>query len=312
MSGRTEDLRREYRGRINRVMDYIEENLSEPLTLEELASVAHFSKYHFHRVFFAETGETLFQFIQRVRLEKAAVLLCSQPKRNITDIALDAGFSGSASFAKAFRAAYGVSAGAFRNGAYRNFGKTDGNTGQAPDKKSGYIDGTTGRKQRRIEPEGTEVRTLEPITLAYVRHTGPFQGDAGLFENLYRKLYRWAGPRGLLENPDRREIVVYHDSPGLTDDMKLRISAGITVPPGTEVEGEVGLMTLPGGKYVLARFRPAVSEYGLAWLWVFGEWMPGSGWQPADGASFEMYNPDEKADEEGRCNVDICVPVEPV
>ena len=39
-------------------MDFIETNLEHPLPLERLAEVAFFSKYHFHRVFFAQVGET--------------------------------------------------------------------------------------------------------------------------------------------------------------------------------------------------------------------------------------------------------------
>jgi len=61
-------------------LDYIEKNLSEKLTLEKLAGIANFSAYHFHRLFKAFVGETLFQFIQRVRLERAADVLVNHPK----------------------------------------------------------------------------------------------------------------------------------------------------------------------------------------------------------------------------------------
>ncbi len=65
-------LREEYISRINRVMDYIEVNIVQDLSLENLAEVANFSRFHFHRIFRAMVGETLHQFIQRIRLEKAA------------------------------------------------------------------------------------------------------------------------------------------------------------------------------------------------------------------------------------------------
>ena len=63
-----EHLREEYTARINRVIDYIERHLDEPLRLDTLARVANFSPYHFHRIFAALMGETLNQFIHRVRL----------------------------------------------------------------------------------------------------------------------------------------------------------------------------------------------------------------------------------------------------
>lgn len=61
----------EYKSRINRVFDYIEKNIEKQFSLVELASQASFSKYHFDRIFLAMVGETPFQFINRVRLEKA-------------------------------------------------------------------------------------------------------------------------------------------------------------------------------------------------------------------------------------------------
>jgi AraC family transcriptional regulator len=105
---------KEYIARINRVLDYIETNLAKPLTLEELAAVSCFSPFHFHRIFRAFVGETIGQHISRLRLEKAATLLFSTPEKSITTIALDCGFSSSATFARAFRETFGASASAWR------------------------------------------------------------------------------------------------------------------------------------------------------------------------------------------------------
>ena len=85
-------LREEYTSRINRVIDYIEKNTDKGLSLESLAKVAIFSPFHFHRIFRAMVGETLNQFIQRIRIEKAAAQLIVNPKKSITEIAFDCGF----------------------------------------------------------------------------------------------------------------------------------------------------------------------------------------------------------------------------
>ncbi len=87
--------RKEYISRINRVQDYIDKNISSKLTLEELASVANFSKFHFHRIFVALIEETLNCYIHRIKLEKAAPLLAINPDLPITEILLDCGFSSS-------------------------------------------------------------------------------------------------------------------------------------------------------------------------------------------------------------------------
>src|ERR1700677_1538646 len=103
----------EYAQRINRVIDYLRGNLDRQVKLEELAKVACFSEFHFHRIFRAISGETLNNFTKRLRLEKAARHLRFSD-RSLTDIALDCGFSSSAAFSRAFRAGYDTSPRQFR------------------------------------------------------------------------------------------------------------------------------------------------------------------------------------------------------
>jgi AraC-like DNA-binding protein len=98
----------EYAQRIDRVTDYLRANLHRPVKLAELANVACFSEFHFHRIFTAVSGETLNNFTNRLRLEKAARLL-RYSEQSLTDIALDCGFSSSATFSRAFRSGYDTS-----------------------------------------------------------------------------------------------------------------------------------------------------------------------------------------------------------
>jgi AraC family transcriptional regulator len=62
----------EYIRRVNRVLDYLDNNYSQETGLESLASIANFSPYHFHRIFKGIVGESLYKYIQRIRIEKAA------------------------------------------------------------------------------------------------------------------------------------------------------------------------------------------------------------------------------------------------
>ena len=105
-----EPRRAEYAARFNRVVDYIQEHLSEPMDLETLAGVACFSPFHFHRLFHGWMGETIHHFLFRLRVERAAVQLVYNPGKSITEIALDCGFSSSATFARAFKSFHGRSA----------------------------------------------------------------------------------------------------------------------------------------------------------------------------------------------------------
>src|ERR1700683_3696314 len=103
----------EYAQRIDRVIDHLRQNLNRPVRLAELAEVACFSEFHFHRIFTAVSGETLNNFTNRLRLEKAARLLRYSDQK-LTNIALECGFSSSATFSRAFRSGYGTSPSQFR------------------------------------------------------------------------------------------------------------------------------------------------------------------------------------------------------
>ena len=328
-NGRRQYLRQEYMARINCVIDHIERHLDHSLRLESLAGVANFSPFHFHRIFRALVGETLNQFIQRLRLEKAAAQLIDNPKKSITEIAFDCGFSGSATFARAFKDAFGVSASQWRSGDHRKeskIRKTNRKVDQAIGKFSKDIDvsvfysesETNNPKPKwRITMEAKsaieiEVKNMPESNVAYVRHIGPYQGDSALFEGLINKLMTWAGPRGLIRFPETRLMAVYHDDPNITEADKLRTSICITVPPDTRVDGDIGRMSIPAGQYAVAHVEVADDEFQGAYDSIYGGWLPESGYQPDDRPCFEIYLNDPKQHPEGKHITDICVPVKPL
>ncbi len=324
---RKKALRAEYVGRINRVLDHIEANLDGELSLEVLARVANFSAYHFHRIFKGVVGETLNQFIQRRRVEKAASMLIGNPAKSITEIAFDCGFSGSAAFARSFKEAFGVSASEWRRGDGRTQSnncktkskndKTNSNTRKDIPEISHRIDLESGDYLWRLKMDSknevkVEVREMPEMHVAYVRHIGPYKGDSALFESLFGKLCSWAGPRGLIRPPQTKFMSLYYDDPGITEEAKLRLDVCITVPEDVSVEGDIGKMTVPGGKYAVGHFELLSHEYENAWTAIMGGWLPESGYQCDDRPCYELYLNDPKEHPEGKCIVDIHVPVKPL
>lgn len=307
-------LEQEYKSRINRVIDHIENHLDKQFTLDELAGTANFSKFHFHRIFQAWVGETPFQFITRVRLEKAAALIASLHRDSIADIAARCGFTDKSIFSRNFKNHFNLSPKQYRlhKSQNSNFSQHDSNSRQPAGDVAMYLCATTNTIKWRTNMElnkSVEVKDLPKMTLAYIRHIGPYKGDSKLFEGLWNRLFTWAGPRGLIGGPDFRSLIIYHDDPNVTIEDKLRMSVCITVPPEAKVDGEVGKMELDAAKYMVARFVLGEKEFQLAWDWVYGQWLPGSGYQPDDKPCFEMY-PEEPKD--GKFTVDICVPVKPI
>lgn len=87
--------------RMQKVLDYIEENLKTVLEAEELADMAGYSLFHFYRLFQAATGMPVMQYILRRRLIHAIYEMQGKQKR--VDIMLDYGFETYAGFYRAFR-----------------------------------------------------------------------------------------------------------------------------------------------------------------------------------------------------------------
>jgi len=300
-----DDLRRqEYVGRINRVMDHVRDHLSEDLRLETLARVANFSPFHFHRVFKAMTGETLNEFIRRVRAQRAASQLIHNPSESISQIAVGCGYASPSSFAREFRCHFGVSASQFRAGGndslirFRRQLESEGHEFANPIDLASTRTDMVFRVEVREEPERH---------VAYIRHVGAY----GEISQAFRRLGRWAGPRRLFR-ADTKLLTIYYDSPDVTPVDKLRADACITVPPGTKTKRDIGLTTLPGGTYAVAYVEIDVTQYGEAWSRLFSDWFPESGYQPDERPCYELYLNDPRKHPKRKHIVEICEPIRPL
>lgn len=282
-----------YIEQINKVQDYIENHLEESLTIKQISQIANFSEYHFQRIFGFVTGESLYGFIKRIRLEKAAYMLLADKERPIIDIAMSVGFSSQASFAKAFKSKYGISGSSYR--------KTNG-AGSETDYIGEYFRGV----DMSIEPLHIEIREEKANKLIYTRYTGPYKGDSELFSRLFNKLYQWANRRRLISG-DSRWFVIYHDFGKETDEEHLRLSVCMSVERNVAVSGDIGILHIPEGMYGVGRFMVDPSEYSKAWYYMYAKWLPNSGYKPDDRFSLEHYPPME---EQGNKRiVEIYIPI---
>lgn len=98
--------------RTARVAALVRDRLAEPLALEELARAAGCSPHHLSRTFSATMGCTIAQYLRQVRLEKAAELL-RHGRHNVTETALEVGYSSLSHFSQAFQEAYGCPPGSY-------------------------------------------------------------------------------------------------------------------------------------------------------------------------------------------------------
>ena len=291
----------DYRQRICQAMNFISANLAREPTLEEIAAAANFSPFHFHRIFKAATGEPVFGFLRRLRLEWAANRLLSAPREDVTTVALECGFSSSQNFAKAFRARFGTTPSAFRQSKRGNKASKAGEAGSFfVGQDAGQVKLVSPQPERKIRMKA-ETKTMPAWHVAYARKMGPY-GKATA-EAAFGELMRWAGPRGLVGKGPM--LGMYWDNPEVTAPGQCRTDACLPVPPGTQVEAPIALQEIAGGPYLVCEFNVPITGFGAAWEEAF-RGLVERGLECADRPCYELYHDDCT----GRtCRFDICIPL---
>jgi AraC family transcriptional regulator len=291
----------DYRERILRVLIHIQGHLDEALDLEHLASIAHFSPYHFHRVFSGMVGESVMEHIRRLRLERAALRLKFSDEP-VTRLAFEAGYETHEAFTRAFRTMFGETPSGFRQ-IHRSvpYPKVPSDVHFSPD---GRVDHFTVADAGGLVMEA-RVERIQPFSVAFARHVGPY-GEVGV---AWGKLCAWAGPRGLLR-PDTAFIGLCHDDPEVTPPDKVRYDACIRLDQEVQPEGEIGIQTVVGGEYAVTTHHGPYDRLGQTYAKLCGQWLPEHGYEPRSAPSFEIYrnNPDMTPAED--LLTDVHVPVE--
>jgi AraC family transcriptional regulator len=279
---------RTYRQRILAVQRFIQEHLDDELSLERLARVAHFSPYHFHRIFKGLVGEGVYEYVRRLRLESAAHAL-KTTERSVIQIALGAGYGTHEAFTRAFRQQFGVSPTQFRSG----------QQALSPEKEVETM--VVLAKTPAVSVEQVPARRV-----AFLRHTGPYKEVGPTFD----RLLSWARQRGLMR-PDTLVISISYDDPEVTPPEKVRCDACVTVEEAVGPDGDVGIQTIEGGEYAVVHHRGPHAELHDVMRWVFGVWLPASGREPRHAPLYSICNDNPETTPPEQFRIDIYVPLEP-
>ncbi len=100
--------------KIKNLILFVKKNIEKNLTIKSLSKKYYVSAGHLQRYFKLQTGETIHNFIKRIRFESAKNLLMNNPYRSICDIAYECGFVNLSSFSRAFKENFGISPKDFR------------------------------------------------------------------------------------------------------------------------------------------------------------------------------------------------------
>ena len=311
----------EYLFRLNRTLDYVRDHCAEDLTLAKLAKVACFSKFHFHRIFRTALGETINQYVRRVRLEKAARMLTHNKDQSIIDIALDCGFSSSQNFAKAFKAHFGVTPTYVRTeynwGRMKNIlAKAESEGREAvPSECAPNEDNDCSHSgpliNRIVEQRASlpvKVTEMPGYWVAYARIIGPYCLETAA--PAFVQLLQWARPRGLI-NEKTLILGVLRNDPDITPVDKCIFDACITIPESVKSDGRINVQFLRGGKFAVYRCEIDPDGHHEAWMRLIIHWLLSSGYQPDNRPYYEIIYHMTGEYPPGRHVVDLCLPIRP-
>lgn len=274
-----------YEQRLNRVITHIYEHLDEDLSLDTLAEIACMSRYHWHRVFKAMTGETLAGVVRRLRLNKAANALV-QENTPVRDIAKQAGFKNLASFSRAFKKAHGVSPNEFR--------LLDAKVVNALALREGA---------EKMHP--VSIKNIHGFKAAGVCHVGPYQQIGKAFRTLGSLLMA----RSLLPQVGML-FSIYHDAPDSRPSVEFRSHVAVSINEGfPENMDELDYFEVSGGRYAVLEHTGPYPTLKAAYEWLYGTWLPQSGEEPRDTPPLEVYMNDPKTTPAKELRTDIRLPL---
>jgi AraC family transcriptional regulator len=289
-----------YRSRINRVIDYVNNNLNKSISLEELASVAFFSPFHFHRIFVAVTGETVNHFTNRIRNEKAARLL-KFSRKSISEISTECGFSSTSTLSRLFKQHFEISPSEYRK------------SGQIKNSKirkelfpvSKYPCNMTEEELRNKFP--VEIRQLPERRIAYVRVMDSFR--EGVVLNAFEDMVKWAKKMNLFHSETIFGMSM--DDPEVTPKEKYRYEVCITIPQKLKIASDsfIETTTLPKCKYAVASVSGDFNLVVAATNYLFDNWLINSSYETEPQHGLEVF-----LDKENICNwnhfdLELLIPV---
>ncbi|MCL6458883.1 MAG: AraC family transcriptional regulator [Gorillibacterium sp.] len=293
---------RGYPERIQKTIDYIEERLDGSLSLSELAIVAGFSDFHFHRVFLAMVGDSVMEYVRKRRLSKAAYRVSHTDER-LLDIALDLGFGSHETFTRAFRKLFGMNPGEYRKRrvdtpwyAKRNVLQQQFNP---------YLGGILMKFQVVKKPQFDVVGYV----LATNNSGGENMKQIPAFWQTYMK-EDWGKPLYELGSQDEY---------GICTDFNMETGAfnyiiGVEVKEAVKLPPRTVCRTFPAATYAIFTTPKVAQEQFTAsiqetWSTIFQEWFPHSDYEHGGGAEFEFYDHRSGGDENSLVQMDIYIPI---
>ena len=292
------------RKRINAAMNHVIAHPEQEHSLGELASLAHYSPYHFLRTFKAVTHQTPLQFVLSQRLDRAARLLIYNTRLSVTEVSAACGFASSQHFSSVFKPAFGITPREIRG----NLRFLNERTWPPLLRKSD-VD-SPAPTDPGLDECGVGIKLLPAYRVSYLRTIGPY--DFQTLDWCFEYMRHWLNSNV----PNPMMFGVPRSIPGITPPWRCLHDVCGVLPQGLEPAATMSQQILDGG--LTAIYRSEVSNKNLyfncrrIWTWLTNEWFPASQYQPDDRPSFEIYLQGPTKNPRGNLLMEFCVPVRPL
>ncbi|AKF11083.1 AraC family transcriptional regulator [Sandaracinus amylolyticus] len=284
----------DYRPRVERAIRFIGENLDRPITLAEVAKVAHLSEYHFHRIFAAITGEPIGRFVTRRRLELAALRLAYEPSRSVTEIALAVGYSSTSNFSKAFSAHFGCAPSRVRHpdpDLPPALGKLTRTYGARFDPAALYVlppDADEATRRREHDALAKSVRWVDFAGLDVACLASAEGYDLPALERTWDELIARGRALGVCDDAVDAYGMAF-DSPRVTAPELCRYHACVPCPADVALPAPLFRGRIPAGRYAVFRYAGDVTAVEETYRRIYSVWLPRSGVVADDFVAVDHY-----------------------
>ncbi len=284
----------DYVKRVNAVVNHVAADPNQPYSVADLAQIANFSTFHFHRIFQSIAGESVADMVARLRLEAAAATLLYQPALTITRVAMDHGYSSAANFSKAFSNHFGCSPSRYRQ---TNSRVENSKNGKAVADMLGHNSAQHNRVEIVHQPS---------VELAYLRTRGSYEQEN--IARLHNEVTRWVEAQGCATEPSLSLGITWSDS-HIAAEEHWRYDACRSVVAGTQGTGMVNVQSLPPlwtAQLLVVLEAGESHDLRQHWQYLLGVWLPQTAYELAACPSFEIY---AQATDAAQFAVRLCLPL---
>ena len=282
-----ETTQSEYQKAVNRVIDYIDQHLYEMPDIRTLGEVANISGFHFHRIFKVIIGENIGEYILRLRMEDIALRLLMSDD-TLENIAYTTGYASKQALSRAFRKHHSVSPSHYR-------------------KQAKNLHPFFGDEEREYIAFHPESRIIASKEIVYIRIIDIYGAEQSYGE-AWRKIGKYAAGNNLIDS-STEFIGLSFDDPAITSPSQCRFYAAFTPCREVVPEGEFGVRTIRGGRYLVFTHRGPYHKLKDAYYNIYVRWLPQNNIRIKGSMSFEKYLNSPSVVDEKDLLTEIYVPI---